>query len=50
MEKKAIDHLEKLYKDELDSHDLKKAINNIDIMSLKLKDFQNTKKSFSKNT
>ncbi len=50
MEKKAIEHLEQLYKDELDSHELKKAINNIDIMSLKSKDFQINKKLSSKNS
>ena len=39
MEKKAIDHLEEIYKDEINSHDIKKAINNVDIMSFKIKDF-----------
>ena len=50
MEKMAIEHLEELYKDELDSHDLKKAINNIDIMSFKLNGLQNNKKLSSKNS
>ena len=36
MEKKAIERLEELYKDEINSHDLKKAINNVDIKSLKV--------------
>lgn len=33
MEKKAIKHLEEIYKDEINSHDFKKAINNVDINS-----------------
>ena len=32
MEKKAIDHLEEIYKNEIDSHDIKKANNNVDII------------------
>ena len=50
MEKKAIDHLEHLYKDELNSHEFKKVINNIDIMSFKLNDLQKPKKLSSKNS
>ena len=50
MEKKAIDHLEEIYKDEINSHDIKKAINNVDIMSFKIKDFNTNKKLSSKNS
>ena len=50
MEKKVIDHLEHLYKDELNSHEFKKANNNIDIMSFKLNDLPKQKKLSSKNS
>ena len=50
MEKKAIDHLEEIYKNEINSHDIKKAINNVDIISFKIKNFNINKKLSSKNS
>ena len=49
MEKLAIDHLEDLYKDEINSHELKKVKNNIDLMSYKINDIQVKKKLSCKN-
>ena len=49
MEKFAIDHLEGLYKDEINSHELKKVINNIDLISYKINGIQDKKKLSSKN-
>ena len=46
MEKKAIEHLEVIYKEELDSHNIKKAINNVNIMP---KNISNLKRPSSKN-
>ena len=50
MKKSTINHLEELYKDEIDSHYLKKAINNINISSLKIKDLEDKRKLSDKNT
>ena len=51
MEKLAIDHLEELYKDEIDSHELKKPINNIDhLIPYKINIIQDKKKISNKNT
>ena len=48
MEKIAINHLEELYKDEIDSH-LKNAINNVDIESINSKDMKDKKQLLDKN-
>ena len=51
MEKLAIDHLEELYKDELDSHDIKRNNNNGGITnSFKFNDFRYKNKLSSKNS
>ena len=49
MKNSTINHLEELYKDEIDSHYLKKAINNVDISSLKFKDLKDKRKLSDKN-
>ena len=51
MEKLAIDQLEELYKDELDSHDIKRNNNNLGITtSFKFNDFRYKNKLSSKNS
>ena len=50
MKKSTINHLEELYKDEIDSHYLKKAINNINISTLKIKDLEDKRKLSDKYT
>ena len=51
MEKFAIDQLEELYKDELDSHDIKRNTNNVGITtSFKFNDFRYKNKLSSKNS
>jgi hypothetical protein len=49
MAKKVIDHLEKIYKEELDSHDIIKNINNDNNMPIKLDNYFFKKKKSSKN-
>lgn len=49
MDKKASDYLEKIYKEEIDIHNVKKSINNVDIKTIKLNDFSIKKKPSNKN-
>ena len=49
MEKKAIDHLEGIYREELDSHDIRKAFNNIDNIPINSNNYFFKKKQSSRN-
>ena len=48
MAKKVIDHLEEIYKEELDSHDIIKTINNDNNMPIKLDNYFFKKKNLIK--